>query len=162
MKWKDKIQQWGEGKIQTYPKNIKSRFFYETFVCDKDLENEYLENFIPNKNLDSLEQNFKSYNNYINESDNKFVTSFNNLNGDARLIIPIPKKGKNFTTIKDFIDNASQTQQKYFWKYAASEIIRILESNDKIFISTHGLGIPYFHLRIDTYPKYYQTKAYIK
>jgi hypothetical protein len=37
MKWKDKLEQWKNGIIQTYPKNIKKRFFYETSVCHKDL-----------------------------------------------------------------------------------------------------------------------------
>ena len=87
--------------------------------------------------------------------------SFYNLSGDSKLIIPIPKKGKYFTTIKDFIDTASLTQQKQFWKYAAEEIIDTLNHESKIYISTHGLGIPYFHLRLDTRPKYYQSQNFI-
>jgi len=77
------------------------------------------------------------------------------------LIIPIPKQGKQFTTIKDFIDTASVTQQKEFWIYTSKIIKETLEKNPKIYISTHGLGVPYFHLRLDTKPKYYQTKTFI-
>lgn len=31
----------------------------------------------------------------------------------------------------------------------------------KNYISTHGLGVPYFHLRIEPIPKYYVTKKYV-
>ena len=137
------------------------KFFYETFVCDQNLKNTYQENFIPNKNLELLQHDYSSYQKYIDESKNKYVTSFYNLSGDSKLIIPIPKKGKYFTTIKDFIDTASLTQQKQFWKYATEEIIDTLNHKSKIYVSTHGLGIPYFHLRLDTRPKYYQTKKFI-
>ena len=51
-----------------------------------------------------------------------YVTSFENLSGDALLVIPIPKQGKNFTTIKHFIDNASETQKKHFWEYVSQKI----------------------------------------
>jgi hypothetical protein len=37
MLWKDKINEWSKGIIQTYPKNITKRFFYETYVCDKEI-----------------------------------------------------------------------------------------------------------------------------
>jgi hypothetical protein len=50
--------------------------------------------------------------------------------------------------------------KKFFWKKVASEIKKYLKDNDKVYISTHGLGVNYFHLRLDKYPKYYQTKEY--
>ena len=75
--------------------------------------------------------------------------------------IPIPKKNKNFITIKDFIDNSSINHQKLFWKRAVIEINKILKDNDKIYVSAHGLGVPYFHLRLDKNPKYYKTKNFL-
>lgn len=161
MNWEQKLQQWKSGMAQSYPKNIKSRFFFETYVCDQNLKNKYQEKFIPNKILQQLTYDQSAYQKYIDQSDNKYVTSFYNLSGDSKLIIPIPKKGKTFITIKDFIDTASETQQKHFWKYAAQEIMDMLKNNSKIYVSTHGLGVPYFHLRLDTRPKYYQTKEFI-
>ena len=161
MNWEQKLQQWKSGMVQTYPKNIKSRFFFETYVCDQNLKNKYQDKFIPNKILQQLKYDQSAYQKYIDNSENQYVTSFYNLSGDSKLIIPIPKKGKTFTTIKDFIDTSSETQQKYFWKYAAQEIMDMLKNNSKIYVSTHGLGVPYFHLRLDTLPKYYQTKEFI-
>jgi hypothetical protein len=162
MKWNEKIKDWKNGIIQTYPKNLKKRFFFETYVCDKNMENNYEELFIENNSLQSLEQDTSSFKEHLEKSKNKYVTTFDNLSKDSRLIIPIPKKDKNYTTIKDFIDNASETQQKYFWKKVSTEIQKILKKYDKIYVSTHGLGVPYFHLRIDSIPKYYVTKKFIK
>jgi len=161
MKWIDKINEWNNGVVLTYPKNIKSRFFYETFVCDKNMNNEYKEKFIENNELDKLHEDYNSYKKYIESSKNKYVTSFHNLSGDTILIIPIPKKNKDFTTIKDFIDNSTLYQQKMFWKKVSKEIKKQLKNNDKLYVSTHGLGIPYFHLRLSKYPKYYQTKNFM-
>lgn len=43
----------------------------------------------------------------------------------------MPRNNKNYATIKDFIDNASITQQKHFWKQVASEIENILKKMTK-------------------------------
>ena len=45
MLWKDKIQFWKNGNYQTYPKTIYNRFFFETYVCDKNMTNKYDEKF---------------------------------------------------------------------------------------------------------------------
>ena len=157
MLWKDKINNW----IQTYPKNIKKSFFYETCVCNKAMTNVYKENFIESDKLNNLKEDYSPYQKHINKSKNKYVTSFPNLSGDTMLVIPMPKKNKPYTTMKEFIDNASPYQQKVFWKKVATEVIKWLRNNDIVYISTHGLGVSYFHLRIEKYPKYYQTKEFI-
>ena len=36
----------------------------------------------------------------------------------------------------------------------------MLKKYGKIYVSTHGLGVPYFHLRIDLEPKYYITSKF--
>ena len=161
--WKQKIKSWKEGEHQIYPGNIKKRFFFETSPCDKNMTNKYEEKFKEDDKLDKINtDDYSSFKNQIKKSNNDYVIAFNNLNGDTRLIIPMPHKDKDFTTIKEFCDNASILQQKEFWKKVAIEIEKILETNDKIYVSTHGLGVPYFHLRLDKNPKYYSTKEYIK
>ena len=162
MKWKNIIDNWKNGIILKYPNNINKRFFYETSVCDKYLENNYEEIFIENDSLNNLDENIYPFTEYINISKNKYATSFYNLSKDSKLVIPIPRNNKNFTTIKDFIDNASINHQKHFWKRVAKEINNMLKKYDKVYVNTHGLGVSYFHLRIDSYPKYYLTKKFIK
>jgi len=81
------------------------------------------------------------------------------------MIVPKPRKGKNFSTIKNFIDEASNIQQKSFWKKVSLEINKSLKNMpkeySKLYVSTHGLGIPYFHLRLEYVPKYYVSKNLI-
>jgi hypothetical protein len=77
------------------------------------------------------------------------------LNKDSLLIVPIPRKNKNYTTIKDFIDHASLVQQKYFWSLVAKNILKMLKIHDKVYVSTHGTSVYYLHVRIDLTPKYY-------
>lgn len=170
MTWQDKINEWNSGIVQTYPDNLVKRFFYETSHCSNTLDSVYEEKFIESDELDQMALSGENYGNfiqYINKAitNNHYVTSFFNLSKDTLLIVPTPHKAKNYTTIKDFIDNAPKKQQIIFWKYVARKIIKLssnMNPTDKLYISTHGLGVSYFHLRISFSPKYYLTKKFIK
>ncbi len=157
MKWKDKLKEWLNKNPLKYPKNIKSSFFWET-KCLKSFNDEFEEEFIENKSLTTLSQNYSSFIEYISKSKNKYATSFFNPSKTTLLIIPMPRDNKKFTTIKDFIDNASLNHQQEFWKYVAKVIIKFKKDNKEIYISTHGLGVPYLHIRLDLKPKYYTGK----
>ena len=151
-----KIIKWRNNYIQKYPISIKKRFFYETSVCDKYMTTMYNEYFIESDELNSIMvQDYQPFIKYIKKSTNRFVTSFYNKSKDTLLIIPMPKYNKNF------IDNASLGQQIEFWKYVTYEIEKILQKNNQVYVSTHGLGISYFHLRLCNKPKYYHTQINI-
>jgi hypothetical protein len=161
MLWKTILDNWMNGNILKYPKSIKNRFFYETSAIINE-NSIYKQKFIENNALQNITQDFSNFSEYINKSTNKYVTSFINLSGDTLLIIPMPHKNKNFTTLKDFIDNANLTQQQHFWQKVAIEIRKlIINNNKKFWVSTHGLGVNYLHVRICSQPKYYQTKQFI-
>ena len=113
MIWNTKLENWKKGIVQKYPKNIKEPFFFETSPITKHMNEKYEEKFIQNKSLQFI-QNYSSFEEHLIKCNKKYVISFDNLSKTANLIIPCPKKNKNFTTIKDFIDNASITQQKQF------------------------------------------------
>ena len=165
MLWKDKINDWKKGKYLTYPKKIKKPFFYETSCISKKMNEKYKEKFIETNKFNRVKQNHSVFEKNIKKSKNKNVISFYNLSKTSLLIVPYPKKNKdktykNYKTLKNFIDNSSEEQQIKFWKKVASGIKRMLKKNDKIWVSTHGLGVPYLHIRIDTVPKYYITKKF--
>lgn len=61
----------------------------------------------------------------------------------------------NYATLRDFIDNAPETQQQEFWKKVAEVAKKFMNENGKVWISVHGLGVDYTHVRISTSPKYY-------
>ena len=53
------------------------------------------------------------------------------------------------------MENAGDKQQKKLWKLVVDEAYNMLENNENIWISTHGLGVNYLHIRISNTPKYY-------
>jgi len=152
--WKDILYGWKNGIIMKYPKNINERFLWNTSVLKNNGDIEYKQNFSIDDTLPSIQYE-NDFSEYINKSQNKYVTSFLNLSRDTMLVIPMPRKNKNYVTIKDFIDNASIKQQKEFWKEVANIAIQYMEKNDKAWISTHGHGVAYTHIRISSTPKYY-------
>jgi hypothetical protein len=82
----------------------------------------------------------------------------------ASIPVPVIKANKtfNYTTIKDFIDNAPQKQQIALWKHVAKKVKQLLKVVDTVYINTHGLGVYYLHVRLDITPKYYYSKRLIK
>lgn len=158
MSWLNKINAWKQGLIEHYPRSIKGRYFYETSKCDKYMHNEYRVSYIPSEELDAIvDEDYTSFIDELCKSRGEYTTSFFNKSGDTLLVVPMPRLHRRFTTIKDFIDNASEKHQIDFWKRVAAEIENMLTIHDEVYVSTHGLGVSYFHLRICTIPKYYHS-----
>ena len=101
----------------------------------------------------------KDFQEKMETSKNPYVTSFPNLSGDTILVIPMPVKGKNYATLKDFMDEANETQQKEFWKHVAHVARKCMKKWKSVWISVHGLGVAYTHVRISSSPKYYFDKS---
>jgi len=154
MLWIDVLNDWLTERFFTYPKEITEKFFWNTSVLKNNGYIEYKENYKINNDLPII-QNTYDFQEYINNSKNKYVVSFSNLNKDTILVIPMPLLGKNYATLKDFIDNAPEIQQKEFWKEVANIAINLMKKHEKLWISVHGLGVPYTHVRISYKPKYY-------
>ena len=114
----------------------------------------FKQTFRTNNNLPQI-QNKKDFQEYIKNSQNKYVVSFPNLNKDTMLVIPMPISGKDYATLKDFIDNAPEIQQQEFWKKVAEVAKNFMKEKGKVWISVHGFGVHYTHVRISSIPKYY-------
>lgn len=154
MKWIDVLNNWKNGITFKYPTEIKNRFHWNTSVLQNNGNIEYKESFKINNNLPEI-QNESAFIEYIKKSKNKYVVAFPNINKDTMLVIPIPILGKNYATLKDFVDNAPQEQQIYFWKKVAKVAKKLMTRHKSVWISVHGLGVPYTHVRISSKPKYY-------
>jgi hypothetical protein len=154
MLWREVLSNWENGIPMKYPKKVKGKFQWNTSVLKNNGNVEYKQVFRTNTKL-PFAQNKKDFQEQINKSQNKYVISFPNLSKDTMLVVPMPTRGKNYATLRDFIDNSSEIQQQEFWKKVA-EIARIfMKENGKVWISVHGLGVSYTHVRISTSPKYY-------
>ena len=159
MIWGEVLQKWLKNDYPKYPRHINCRFFYETSPY-VNYDSPYEEKIIVNFQLKTLIQNTDAFKQHIKDSNDEHVTSFFNLSKSSMLVIPMPRKGKIFTTLKDFMDNASEKQQQKFWNIVAVKAIEMNKQHGKVWISSHGLGVPYLHIRIDTYPKYYVTTKF--
>jgi len=51
-------------------------------------------------------------------------------------------------------------QVEEFWKIVAEQY-EVAINEVPIWLSTHGLGVYWLHVRIDTYPKYYHYQPYL-
>ena len=146
--WGEVFKNWEKG-IFYYP---SERFEWNTSVYVNDAS-VYKESFKVNLKLPTI-QNTKVFQPYFNE---KYVVAFPSLSGDM-LVVPIPVRGKNYATLKDFMDNSSKKQKQMFWKKVI-EVIR--NSPHPVWVSVHGMGVSYTHVRIAKTPKYYFDKELI-
>lgn len=89
------------------------------------------------------------------------VTSFENLGGDAVLVVPeiSATVATGYAHFAQFLRKGPEAQQHALWQLLAAEIESNLHS-EFIWINTAGHGVPWLHLRIDDKPKYYQFKEY--
>ena len=160
MLWSEILEGWENGKIFTYPKRLNGKFHWNTSVLEKNGKVEFVERFKVNPDLPER-QNKTSFSEKIEaaQGKEKYVTSFPNLSGDTILVIPMPNSGKSYATIKDFTDNAPLVQQQEFWKRVAKLAKEQMKIHKRVWVSTHGLGVPYLHVRICNKPKYYFSKA---
>jgi hypothetical protein len=152
--WSDVLTNWENGIPLKYPKNLKGKFQWNTSVLKNDGNVEYKQTFRRHMGL-ALEQNETDFLEHIINSENEYVVAFPNLSKDTMLVVPMPVDGKNYATLKDFIDNAPEIQQQEFWKKAAEVAKQFMTQKNKVWISVHGLGVDYTHLRISSAPKYY-------
>lgn len=84
------------------------------------------------------------------------VATFGNLGGDARLIVPKSiRHGDKFGHARDFFRHAGEAQQINLLRQASSVVID-RSSHARAWLNAAGAGVPWFHLRVDSTPKYYR------
>jgi hypothetical protein len=150
--WKDKLKLWKSGKdLPIINKNI----YLECSPVDYEQEGWgfYYENQIK-----ANVTNIPDYSNFKDYIDNKKCVSFKNLDKTCQLVIP-PNKNKNFTNIYLFYKNSTETEKKDLWKKVAIEITKNIKLNKKIWISTHGHGVAWLHIRLCKTPTYYHKET---
>lgn len=100
----------------------------------------------------------------INENTNG-AKKFSNLSGDTTLISPCYNRNNDISTyghIGIFLKKAMYEQIINLFKETIKAFYVLSENNqNKVYwISTHGHGVPWLHIRIDDKPKYIQYNNY--
>lgn len=109
--------------------------------------------------LEQLPVNEMAFKSHISlEAD---AVDFLNLGGDARLVIPTKKSNEEiYNHFGKFLKFDQNQQVQAVFKKIGSTVINELEKYSTIWLNTAGLGVIWLHIRMDTTPKYYKTKAY--
>ena len=88
------------------------------------------------------------------------VVTFQNLGGDATLIVPSPTDSSSaYAHLATFVQKAPASQVNALWQRVGQAVSRSL-SDEPMWLSTSGLGVAWLHIRLDSTPKYYQHQPY--
>ena len=158
--WNEVLNEWENGDFLILPEYIKKPFIWRTSMINSKQDLNYKDEFIVDKRLLNKKQDFKPFSQHLLKKENlneKYGISFPNISGDTILVIPKPRVNKDFTTLFNFMKNAKPLHQREFWKIVGKEIRKMLTKFDNIWVSIHGLGVDYLHIRICNYPKYYEN-----
>jgi len=92
--------------------------------------------------------------------DDAEIVVFPSLGGDALLIAPAPCEPLiAYAHLASFVRNATASQVQDLWR-EVGRAMRETVSNRNLWLSTSGLGVSWLHVRLDSYPKYYQHRPY--
>lgn len=88
------------------------------------------------------------------------VLVFDNLGGDATMIVPRPREGvPGYAHIAGFTRYAPPDQQQALWRSVAEAVQRSV-GDAPLWLNTAGGGVPWLHVRLDSRPKYYVFDPY--
>ena len=129
----------------------------------KNLDDKFVYKYI-NVDFTGREQDLKTFSPYFRYPSNvgREVISFPNKKKVVMLVVPTPKEGKDFRHLTSFLNSASSSQISAFWKETAKVVIKTKTDCNTVFLSTHGFGVIYLHMRIKTsndygYPMKFNT-----
>ena len=90
------------------------------------------------------------------------VAAFRNLGGDALLVAPrMIGDERIYPHLAAFVRGAPEAQRHDLFVLLAHAIDDELQRTAaRIWISTSGLGVAWLHVRLDSFPKYYQYRPY--
>lgn len=139
--------------------NQFAAFFWETPPVNQDVLNQEFRFVITRSTaLETIRADKKPFAAHFQKA--KSAISFYNLGKDAQLIVPCPvNEQADYAHIASFLRTADEKQIDEFWKLAADEYSHSVGEKPR-WLSTAGLGVSWFHLRIDTRPKYYRHSPY--
>jgi hypothetical protein len=86
------------------------------------------------------------------------VNTFDNLRGDALMVVPAPVEDRPFAHLAQFTRHAPHALQVELWN-AIADAIEHWWANawGPLWVSTHGAGVAWLHVRLDSKPKYYHS-----
>ncbi|MEM1357043.1 MAG: hypothetical protein AAGF89_02540 [Bacteroidota bacterium] len=121
-----------------------------------DLTKAYEFRLYPAASMQSLPADPNTFAKYFNPS---LAVHFPNLRKDADLVVPTPISGINISAyahLAAFVSGAPQEQLVAFWRLVGERVMALI-SDDPLYVSTHGFGVYWLHVRLEGRPKYFRT-----
>ncbi len=139
--------------------NFNNFFWQCCSVNRNDLKKKLFECYLIETKYDFGVADNSSFQEYLKTS--KSIVNFYNFNKDCLLIVPnynhsISKS--SYLNIYNFIKFAPKSQIHLLFHQISLNIYKEFHKTKKIYLNTHGLGVPWIHIRLDYYPKYYNLK----
>ncbi len=101
---------------------------------------------------------FRKY--FESASSDEQIITFPNLGKDALLVVPCPiAKMSVYPHIGTFMREAHPSQKHALWQ-TVGQVLQHRLNQHPIWVSTSGLGVYWLHIRLDSYPKYYNFESY--
>lgn len=89
------------------------------------------------------------------------VVAFDNLGGDARLVVPCPRAAdRTYTHLAAAVRGVPPGQIDRLFARVGAELEARVEEREVVWVSTSGLGVYWVHVRLDDRPKYYTHTPY--
>lgn len=152
------------GEFRKYYNHLLAECGFEAFFWEnrplvaRNLDEEYECNLIDSGFLAGRSPDTRTFRQYFEEGER--VVTFPNLGGDALLVVPCPRgEDTLYTHIGNFVREAGAPQVDEFWRVTAEKMMEAVGEEPR-WLSTSGLGVFWLHARIDSVPKYYQTREY--
>jgi hypothetical protein len=112
----------------------------------------------PHADKSAFKDNFDKY------SD---ISVFRNISGDTLLISPNPNMldfyhKEQCGHVMSFMKYGNVEQKHALLKNIGIQMLKLVNSGQSIYLSTHGYGVPWLHMRLCDKPKYYKNKQYLE
>lgn len=136
-------------------------FFWEhPPLCDANIKSEVEFVLLDSPALARIRPNPEPFRSHFGRDRDCEIVSFRSLGGDAILLAPRPSGSlEGCGHLAAFVRQASQSQVENLWRETGRAVRENL-SERKLWLSTSGLGVSWLHIRLDSYPKYYQHRPY--
>lgn len=88
------------------------------------------------------------------------IAVFSNLSGDATLVVPTEQGPRTaYGHLGTFVRQAPPAQRDALWQAVGEAMARRI-SEQPVWLSTAGAGVPWLHVRLDDRAKYYGYRPY--
>lgn len=104
-----------------------------------------------------LTQDFTAFQEHHPPTSRREIISFDSKSGGTILVVPTPSYQRNqrqMSSLGPYLRDPQNTPIRLFQHVAKIILHTLATTKNMIWLNTHGLGVPWLHIRIDFFPKY--------